>query len=229
MERSFSQQTRLYYGLHLPQGYTKRRRYPLLIALHGYGGNKESMMRLARRINDRDWLIASLQGPHPFFLPARDGESVHKTGFGWAARDRHEDAVALHHQSLLDLIEDVAADYAVDSRHLFLMGFSQAVALNYRFIFSHPNVIRGTIGVCGGIPGDRQQKPYQCSDTDVLHIATTEDEFYHPDRVKTFEPWLGQLARSVELRFYQGRHVFPRRSPSAINRWIGQRLPARRK
>jgi len=224
MERHLVEQIRLYYDLHVPPDYNKRRRYPLLIALHGYGGNKESMMTLAGRINERDWLTAALQGPYSFIIPPGDNAKEVKTGFGWAARYKHEDSVALHHEGLLDLVDSVAVDYSIDLGRVFLLGFSQAVALNYRFVFSYPHVIRGVIGVCGGIPGDHQQKTYEPSDTDVLHIAAVRDEFYDLDRVKTFVPWLEQQARSVELKVYRTNHVFPRRSLGYINRWICERL-----
>jgi len=221
MEKHLVEQIRVYYDLHVPEEYDRRRRYPLLMALHGYGGNKESMMKLARRINERDWLIASLQGPYSFIIPPGHYSKEAKTGFGWAARYKHEDSVALHHESLLDLIDTVAAEYAIDRERVFLLGFSQAVSLNYRFVFTYPNVIRGVIGVCGGVPGDYLEKGYKPSDTAVLHIATAQDEYYDLERVKTFVPWLEPLARSVELKVYQSNHVFPRRSLSYINRWIG--------
>jgi phospholipase/carboxylesterase len=224
MERRLVEQIHVYYDLHVPPGYNRRQKWPLLIALHGYSGNKESMMRLAKRINDQHWLIASLQGPYRLIIPPSDTSQEMKTGFGWATPYKHEDSVALHHQSLFDLIEDVSKEYRVDSQRLFLMGFSQAVALNYRFIFTHPDVIRGIIGVCGGIPGDYQEKSYQRTSADVLHIAAEQDEFYNLDRVKGFVPLLQQRARSVELKVYHANHVFPHRSLSYINRWIGQRI-----
>ncbi|MBI3951823.1 MAG: hypothetical protein HY314_15345 [Acidobacteria bacterium] len=224
MEKCLIEQIRLYYDLHVPEEYNKRRKYPLLIALHGYGGNKEAMMKLARRISERHWLIAALQGPYSFIIPPGHYSKKAKTGFGWAAQYKHEDSVALHHESLLDVIDHVAADSSIDRKRVFLLGFSQAVALNYRFVFTSPSVIRGVIGVCGGIPGDYLEKPYQVADTDVLHIATAQDEYYDLERVKTFVPWLQQHARSVELKIYQANHVFPRQSLSYINRWIGERL-----
>jgi phospholipase/carboxylesterase len=224
MERSLAEQVRLYYDLHVPPTQNTRRRTPLLIALHGYSGNKDSMMRLARRINERDWLIATLEGPYRFVPSVNNAPNETRTGFGWASPYKHDESVALHHQSLLDLIEAVAAEYAIDRQRIFLLGFSQPVSLNYRFVFTYPNVIRGVIGVCGGIPGDREQNPYQPSTTDVLHIATTQDEYYDVDRVRSFIPWLRQQGQSVELRVYQGAHVFPRRSLRYIAQWISQRI-----
>jgi predicted esterase len=224
MEKTLVEEIHVYYDLHVPPGYSRRQRWPLLIALHGYAGNKESMMKLAQRINDQHWLIASLQGPYPFIIPPSGDSPEVKTGFGWAAPYKHADSVKLHHQSVRDLIEAVSKEYRVDPQRLFLLGFSQAVALNYRFVFTYPDVIRGVIGVCGGIPGDYQEKPYQPTNTDVLHIAATQDEYYGLDRVKGFIPRLEQRARSVELKVYKTNHVFPRRSLSYINRWISQRI-----
>jgi predicted esterase len=225
MERSLTEQIRLYYDLHVPETHKRRRRTPLLIALHGYSGTKESMMRLARRINERDWFIAALEGPYRFVPSTHNAPNETRTGFGWAAPYKHEESVALHHQSLLDLIGAVTTEYPmIDRERMFLLGFSQSVALNYRFVFSYPNIIRGVIGVCGGIPGDREQKAYKPSKTDVLHIATTKDEYYDLDRVKSFVPWLREHGRFTELRIYQGAHVFPRRSLRTINQWISERL-----
>jgi phospholipase/carboxylesterase len=224
MERHLVEQIRIHYDLYVPPNYSKRRKYPLLIALHGYGGTKDSMMKLARRINGDHWLIASVQGPNAFIIQPGHYSKEAKTGFGWAARYKHEEAVALHHEILLDLVEDVGTDYLVDKKRLFLLGFSQSVALNYRFICTYPKYIRGVVAVCGGIPGDQQRVNYLVADTEVLHVATDQDEFYPLDQVKAFMPWLEQHTLSAELKVYKDKHVFPRRSLNYISRWISQRV-----
>ena len=96
----------------------------------------------------------------------------------------------------------------------------------YRFVFSNPDVIRGVIGVCGGIPGDFLQKEYYQTSTDVFHIAGTRDEIYPLERSTTFKEILETKAKSVEFRTYDGGHVFPRQSISGINEWIHARLNA---
>ena len=63
IEKATQQRINLYYDLYVPDQETERPR-PLVIALHGYEGNKESMMALARKINSRDFMIASVQGPN---------------------------------------------------------------------------------------------------------------------------------------------------------------------
>lgn len=201
-----------------------------MIALHGYGGNKESMMDIARRINDRDAVIASMQGPYQFSYPFGTGGFVlkagehPKVGFGWATPWRNAESIALHHRNLLKLIESVAEVVPVDRDKIFLLGFSQPVAMNYRFVFTYPHSIRGVIGVCGGVPGDWSTGPYGRSETEVLHIATENDAFYPPERAKSFEALLGERAASVEFCMYRGGHKFPLRAIPHIAQWLEARI-----
>ncbi|HXG67087.1 MAG TPA: hypothetical protein VNO70_18430 [Blastocatellia bacterium] len=221
-EKHTEQRINLYYDLHVPDG-ARQRPMPLLIALHGYEGNKESMMALARKINSTDYLIASVQGPNAFFARG-DDENKPRIGFGWMMQYKIEDTLRLHHQTLLSVIEDTAAEYPVDRRAIFLLAFSQAVSLNYRFTFTHPGLIRGVVAVCGGIPGDWEGDKYQNSDTDVLIIAGETDGFYPGERTRAFKDALARRARSVEYVSYPVGHVFPRESLPLINQWIGARV-----
>src|ERR1044072_1668920 len=147
IEKASEQRINLYYDLYVPDEETGKAR-PLIIALHGYEGNKESMMALARRINSRDLIIASVQGPNAFFVRDREPASNPKIGFGWMMQYKTEETIRLHHQTLLAVIEQTAAQQTIDRRAIFLMAFSQSVSLNYRFAFTHPNLIRGVIAVC---------------------------------------------------------------------------------
>ena len=75
---------------------------PLLIALHSYEGTKKSMMRLSLSISDKDWLIASLQGPYQFLVAPKDGSDNRRVGFGWLTPYKSPESVALHHRNILD-------------------------------------------------------------------------------------------------------------------------------
>ncbi|HZS44621.1 MAG TPA: hypothetical protein VFC63_05920 [Blastocatellia bacterium] len=222
-ERYLNQQIKCYYDLHVPAAYDDSQAWPLLISMHGYEGTKESMMRLSLSINDSDWLIASLQGPYQFLIRAKDGSDTRKVGFGWLTPYKSAESVALHHKNVLDLIGNTSKAYHIDPARIFILGFSQAVAVNYRFIFSNPNIIRGVVGVCGGIPGDFADGPYQNTSTEVLHIAATEDEYYPLERSTKFKDALETRAAAVEFRTCEGGHVFPRQSLSGINEWIKSR------
>jgi predicted esterase len=134
-----------------------------------------------------------------------------------------EETLRLHHQTLLAVIEDTARDYSIDRRAIFLIAFSQSVSLNYRFAFTHPNLIRGIVAVCGGIPGDWNEDKYQPSATDALIIAGETDEFYPIERTRTFKDAIARRARAVEFRSFPAGHVFPRESLPLINDWMLER------
>lgn len=223
IERTTQQLTNLYYDLYVPDSASASAR-PLLIALHGYEGNKESMMALAQKINSRDHIIASVQGPNGFFVRSESEPNKPKIGFGWMMQYKAEETIRLHHQTLLSVIEQTATEYTIDRRAVFLLAFSQSVSLNYRFAFTHPGVVRGVISVCGGIPGDWDKAKYQNSDTDLLIIAGETDEFYPLERTSTFKEAMSRRSPSVEFRSFPVGHVFPRESLAVIDGWIKERL-----
>ncbi|MBI4840794.1 MAG: hypothetical protein HY803_06940 [candidate division NC10 bacterium] len=212
--------TMCFYDLRLAEAPPPGRGYPLLIALHGYGGTKESMLALAERTCGDRFAIASLQGPHQHIQRRRGSREV-RIAFGWGTMHNSEENQAAHHEFVRRVIRDVAAAYPADRKKVFLLGFSQSVGLNYRFAFTFPNTIRGLIGVCGGIPGDwDSSSKYRRSATDILHISGTRDPFYPLERVRKFAAALEQRAPSVEHLFVPTRHVFPRRCIPAIRRWL---------
>src|SRR5215813_9532302 len=157
---------------------------PLLIALHGYGANKRQMMREAQLMAPERFAIASVQGFHQHMKEPREAGGPLRFGFGWLTNFKPEESVAIHHRALLDLIDILTDEGIADPSRIFLLGFSQSCALNYRFAFTHPDRLRGVIGICGGIPGDWETSAiYRQAQFEVFHLAGTHDETYPPERV----------------------------------------------
>jgi phospholipase/carboxylesterase len=207
-----------YYDLYVPDGNALN---PLVIAMHGYGGDKSSMMKLARRINDRDFTIAALQGPHQHLvMPTKEPPAL-GYGFGWLSNFKPEESIALHHRLVNQVIDELVGSGRADGTRVFLMGFSQACGVNFRYAFTHPGRVRGVVAICGGIPGDWQQPgKYEGGQLDVLYIAAERDEFYTPERMRQNAEALKSRARSVELRFFDAKHEVPREAYSTINEWL---------
>src|SRR6266545_3602475 len=131
-ERSLTAEIKLYYDLHLPNTTPA----PLLIALHGYGANKRQMIREAQQMTTSDFAIASLQGVHQHLKDPKEPGGPLRFGFGWLTNFYPEESITLHHKALLDLIDTLVNDGTVHPQRVFLLGFSQSCALNYRFAFS---------------------------------------------------------------------------------------------
>jgi len=225
MEPYLRTSIRCYYDLELPRGHRAGKRWPLLIALHGFQGNKDSMMRLARRIADGRMIVISLQGPYQLFVRLGENQNKYNVGFGWGTSYKMEESVELHHRNLQTLIELGTRKYHADPERVFLLGFSQPCSYNYRFVFTHPHKARGVIAVCGGVPGDwSENHGYQPAPTHVLHIAATNDEWYPREKNLEFRRQLAERAASLDFRFYKSPHRFPRTAIPHIRRWIQQHL-----
>src|SRR6266478_2000057 len=203
LERKLTAQINLYYDLIAPPS----RPAPLLIALHGYGASKWHAMREAKMIAPEGFALASLQGPHQHLREPREKGGPLRFGFGWLTNFHPEESVIIHHRALLDMVDSLTSEGLADPNRIFLLGFSQSCALNYRFAFTHPKVLRGVIGIAGGLPGDWETNAaYKETNASVLHLAGTRDEFYGPERVANYADQLRMRTRDVEFRSYDAAH-----------------------
>jgi phospholipase/carboxylesterase len=219
-ERSLSAEIKLYYDLRV----SKPAPAPLLIALHGYGASKRQMMREAQAFAPEGFAIASLQGPHQHLKDPKETGGPLRFGFGWLTNFHPEESVAIHHRALLDLIGSLTAEGVADAGRIFLLGFSQSCALNYRFAFTYPKALRGVIGVCGGIPGDWEDSElYRPTSGAVLHLTGERDEFYPPARTGDYAAQLRRRAPDVELRSYDAGHEIVQPMRDDMHAWLSHK------
>src|SRR6266404_8270903 len=129
IDRSLTAEIKLYYDLHAPQ----KSPAPLLIALHGYGASKRHMMREAQQMVPDGFVIAAVQGFHQHIREPKEPGGPLRFGFGWLTNFHSEESVAIHHRALLDLTQTLVDEGVADPKRVFLLGFSQTCALNYRF------------------------------------------------------------------------------------------------
>jgi phospholipase/carboxylesterase len=220
VERTLSAEVKLYYDLHAPAATPA----PLLVALHGYGSNKGWMMREARQHAPEGFALAALQGPHQHLKEPREKGGPLRYGFGWLTNFHPEDAVALHQRALQDLIDALVRQGVARRDAVFLLGFSQSCALNYRFAFTHGEALRGCVGICGGMPGDWETSGlYGETRASVLHLHGERDEFYPPARVAEYGERLSARARDVEVKGFDAGHEITPAMRAAVRDWLAAR------
>ena len=182
-----------------------------VVALHGYGMDAETMLRLAATWFSQ-YRITSIQAPHPFYKLMESRE----VGYSWATHLQSEESVRLHHEILNHVLREMNAA----PEKVLLLGFSQPVGLNYRFAATYPKMVRGVIGVCGGVPKDWETGNYQRVDAALLHIARTEDDIYKPEATRTYRERLRTRADDVEYLEFPGKHRFPSLAQPAVQDWV---------
>jgi predicted esterase len=165
-------------------------------------------------------LIASLRGPNQHYLsgnPATD-----EIGYNWGTRSHPEINVSLHHRIVKAVSAHLRERFEIPVARTILMGFSQPVGLNYRFIGTYPTEAAGVIGICGGVPKDWEEDKYQPVAAPILHISRSEDEFFSAEVARGFPARLRHHASDVEFHMLPGTHRFPSKAVPLIQGWMNR-------
>jgi len=122
-----------------------------------------------------------------------------------------------------DLIDRLDADETIDTSQIFLFGFSQACALNFRFAFTYPDTLRAVIGVCGGIPGDLDSNPsYKPFAAETFYLYGDIDEFYTQEKFREFDARLGELLPHYRSKQYVAKHEITDEMRDDMKRFIAE-------
>lgn len=207
------------YLLHVPEelnGHTA-----LVLTLHGYSSNPEAMLNLTAGLVGTQHIIASLAGPHQHYVTQSQPAADSTIGYNWGVRDHWASAVRTHHEMVAECLSILRGRFGIPAGRCLLTGFSQPVGLNYRFIATYTDQVRGVIGICGGVPRDWEDK-YRPVEAALMHIAREEDEFYPAEVSCRFAERLRRRAADVEFHMLPGGHRFPSKARDLVQPWIAR-------
>lgn len=146
----------------VPEAYEPNYAYPLLVWLHGRGGDERWMSEMMPSLSRRNHVGLSLRAPEPILRPRE------RAGFGWGGAFREPGGqavpVPVDFASALDdpvgAIEDAVFESILQTRRLlhvhservFLFGFGEGGAVALRLGLSHPDRFAGVISINGWLP-----------------------------------------------------------------------------
>ncbi|HLH00328.1 MAG TPA: hypothetical protein VKX49_28745 [Bryobacteraceae bacterium] len=194
----------------------------LVVALHGYSSNAEDMLRLARMAVGDEHVVASVQAPNQHYVTAALPQGRPAAGYNWGISNHWDSTVRLHHEMVLKVLAIVRERLRVGPDRCALLGFSQPVGLNYRFAATHPDQVRGIIGICGGVPRDWHEPKYKPVSAALLHISRDEDQFYPAEVASKFGDRLRERAQDVEFHMIPGPHRFPSKAAAIVRPWLNR-------
>jgi predicted esterase len=204
------------YLLHVPQRVDERT--ILVLALHGYGYHPEPMLRLSLAAVGDECIVASLRGPNQHYVSGNPASN--EVGYNWGTRSHPELNIRLHHEIVRAVAHELRGRFSIPARRTVLMGFSQPVGLNYRFIGTYPDEAGGVIGVCGGVPKDWEEDKYRTIGAPILHISRSEDEYFPSEVASGFPARLRHHAADVEFHMLPGAHRFPSKAAGIVRPWL---------
>jgi len=206
------------YLLHTPE--VTDRGSLLVLTLHGYSSNPDAMLRLTTMLLGERHVIAALQAPNQHYVSDGLPNAQSVPGYNWGIRQHWESSVGLHHAMVRQAFAELRKRFQLGPERCLLVGFSQPVGLNYRFVGTYPGEVAGVIGICGGVPRDWQEDKYRQVDAALLHISRDQDEFYPTAQVTKFPDLLRRHASDVEFHLIPGSHRFPSKAGNIVHPWI---------
>ncbi|MDP9002249.1 MAG: alpha/beta fold hydrolase [Myxococcota bacterium] len=156
-------------AVHVPPSYVAGTPMPLVVLLHGYGASgaiEDAYLGLTALSDSRGFLYA-----HP------DGTTDSSGLKFWNATDACCDihgAAVDDSTYLSDLIQQIAARYAVDSKRVFLFGHSNGGFMAYRMACDHGDQIAAIVSVAGAMWNDVSRCPAKTT-VSVLEVHGTSD------------------------------------------------------
>jgi phospholipase/carboxylesterase len=201
----------------LPIGYEPRYPYPLLVFLHGHGGNEEQVLRLAPRLSRRNFIAIGLRGP--VALDANDdrpndGLPSYAWGDGRYA--------TLLEDYLLRAVEQTRRRYHVHSERVYLAGLAEGATVAYRLGLTFADRLGGVIALNGAMP--RLERPLL-----RLPHARSLRVFIGHGIANLHTPWtharhdlrvLSAAGLSVTMHSYPTTHKLHPDMLRDVNRWI---------
>lgn len=185
---------------YLPRGYREERQWPLLVFLHGAGGNFALYPWLWRRFADEHGFVV--------LCPTWDNGLWDQPGGVQAA---------------LDALDDTLSACSVDGSRIFLAGLSNGGISGWAVLCARPEAFRGFISISGGLAAGRQ--PDKMKRVSVLLIHGAKDRIIPIDAPRKLRAALKREGVAVQLiEFPDDDHFLLLRSRrgvcDAVARWM---------
>lgn len=119
-----------------------------VVGFHGYGeAAADHLAALSRLPGAERWLLAAVQGLHPFYR--KDGSVV----ASWMTSFDRDNALADNTRYAASVLAALAREHPTVARWA-LAGFSQGVAMAYRAAAGAPHPIHALVALAGDVPPD---------------------------------------------------------------------------
>ncbi len=119
----------------------------LLLLLHGWTGDENSMWLFTRNFPTNYWMIAP-RAPHAAEPSGYSWRTLRTGPHGWPGLDDLRPSA----DALIRLVDDYAAENQIDASQFDVAGFSQGAAMTNTIALLHPERIRRAAVLAGFIP-----------------------------------------------------------------------------
>lgn len=198
----------------------KLKKNPLLLLLHGYGSNEEDLFSFASELPDEYYVIS-----------ARAPFDMGFNSFAWYAINFDADEnkfsnIAQAQQSrdiISDFIDEIIANYEIDSNSVTLVGFSQGCILSYAVALSYPEKVQRVVAMSGYFNQEIAKLNFEENDFSTLKIFAshgTVDQVIPVDWARKASPELIILGIDIVYKEYPIGHGISPQNFYDFKNWL---------
>ena len=184
-----------------------------LLLLHGTGGDENDLLPLGRMLDERAALLSPrgkvLENGMPRFF-RRLAEGVFD----------QEDLVSRTHE-LAEFVEAASAEYDLDPRRVFAVGFSNGANIAASLLLLHPGLLAGAILLRAMAPFEPEITP-DLPGTPVYLAAGRSDTMVPPESTERLAGLLRETGAEVTLDWQPGGHGIGHAEIEAAREWLSK-------
>jgi len=198
-----------------PLHYEARYAYPLIVWLHGPGGDQRQLLRIMPVVSLRNYLAVAPQG----ILTQPDEK------YKWEQTPAQIDHAE---QRIFDCIESVSERYNFSRHRIFLAGFDSGGTMAFRVAMNNPAKFAGAISLCGPFP--HGQNPFgnfsSVRRLPIFLAAGRKSKTYAESQVCADLRLLHSAGIAVTLRQYPCAQELAPQMLQDMDRWIIEQITA---
>ena len=201
---------------------------PLLILLHGYGSNENDLFSFASDLPD-ELLIVSAKAPLTLGFGSYAWYSINFEASFDGKNDNRSDLKQAKEsvQKIEEFIDEIILKYDVNTKNVFLLGFSQGTILSYAVALRNPDKIQHVIALSGYINPNlipTNIKPETVNTLDFFISHGTVDQVLPIDWARRSLPILDTLKIAYVYKEYPIGHGVNPENFKDFKEWIITKL-----
>jgi len=195
---------------------------PLLLLLHGYGSNEEDLFSFASELPEEYYVISArapydmMYGSYAWYAINFDADEKKFSDLDQACSSR---------DLIIQFVDELIANYAIDAEKIALVGFSQGAILSYSIALSYPQKIQHVVAMSGYFNEEIAIENYQSNDFSNLQIFASHgnvDQVVPVEWARKAKPLLDQLGIPNVYKEYPVGHGVGPQNFYDFRNWLNE-------
>jgi len=195
---------------------------PLILLLHGYGSNEEDLFSFASELPEEYYVISArapydmMYGSYAWYAINFDADEKKFSDLDQARSSR---------DLIIQFVDELVANYAIDAEKVTLVGFSQGAILSYAAALSYPQKIQRVVAMSGYFNEEIAVDNYKTNDFSNLQLFASHgnvDQVVPVEWARKAKPQLDSLGIPNVYKEYPVGHGVAPQNFYDFRNWLNE-------